>query len=158
MKYFLIVLTITMYGVNTKAQLVPPIPETAEDSVKAVINKMFTTMKNADAASLKTCFAGSMVLQTISRDNEGKLIVINDTPAGLINFISKESPGNVDERISFDVVKVDGPLAIAWTPYNFYYKGQFSHCGVNSFQLVRFSGEWKIQYLIDTRRKQECKE
>jgi hypothetical protein len=155
MKYFLIVLTIVLCGINTKAQLVPSMQETAEDSVKAVINKLFTGMKTADAALLKTCFADSMVLQTISR--AGKLVVKNEDPAGFIDFISKEAPGNADERITFDVVKVDGPLAIAWTPYNFYYKGQFSHCGVNSFQLVRFNGEWKIQYLIDTRRKQGCK-
>jgi hypothetical protein len=132
--------------------------QTAEDSVKAVINKMFTGMKTADAALLKSSFADSMVLQTISRNKEGKLVVINENPADFIDFVSKESPGNADERIIFETVKVDGPLAIAWTPYNFYYKGRFSHCGVNSFQLVRFNGEWKIQYLIDTRRKQGCVE
>ncbi len=157
MKYFLIVLTIVLYGINTKAQLVPSMRETGEDSVKAVINNLFTGMKTADAALLKTCFADSMVLQTISRDKAGNLVVKNEDPAGFIDFVSKEAPGNADERITFDVVKVDGPLAIAWTPYKFYYKGQFSHCGVNSFQLVRFNGEWKIQYLIDTRRKQGCK-
>ena len=157
MKYFFILLTIMAGGTNAKAQLVSPMLETAEDSVKMVINRMFTAMKNADTTLLKTCFADSMVFQTISRDKEGKLIVINENPAEFIGFISEELPGNADERITFDVVKVDGPLAIAWTPYNFYYKGQFSHCGVNSFQLVRFNGEWKIQYLIDTRRKQGCK-
>ena len=148
MKYFLIALTILVCQ-NGKAQ-------TAEDSVKTVINRLFTSMKNADPVMLKTCFADSMVLQTISRSKEGKLIVVNEPPSSFIDFISKESPGNADERITYDVVKVDGPLAIAWTPYNFYYKGKFSHCGVNSFQLVRFNGEWKIQYLIDTRRKQGC--
>jgi Putative lumazine-binding len=157
MKYFLIVLTLVLYGIKAKAQLVTPMRETAEDSVKAVINKMFTGMKNADAVLLKSCFADSMVIQTISRNKEGKLMVKNEDPSGFIDFISKEAPGNADERIVFDVIKTDGPLAIAWTPYNFYYKGQFSHCGVNSFQLVRFNGEWKIQYLIDTRRKQGCK-
>ena len=156
MKYFFIVLTIMMGGWNVNAQGVPGNRETAEDSVKAVINKMFTGMKTADAAMLKSCFADSLMLQTISRNKEGKTIVRNDAPAGFIEFISKESPGNADERITFDVVKVDGPLAIAWTPYRFYYKGQFSHCGVNSFQLVRFNGAWKIQYLIDTRRKDGC--
>ena len=151
MKYFFIVLTVMVYGTTVKAQ-------TAEDSVKAVINRMFTGMKTANPALLKSSFADSMVLQTISKNKEGKLIVVDENPADFIGFISKELRGNVDERITFDVVKVDGPLAIAWTPYNFYYKGQFSHCGVNSFQLVRFNGEWKIQYLIDTRRKQGCKE
>ncbi len=158
MKYFFIVLTVMLSGLTAKSQLVPHMPETAEDSVMAVISKMFTAMKNADPELLKSCFADSMVLQTISKNKEGMLIVRNDNPAGFIDFIRKESPGNADERITFDVVKVDGPLAIAWTPYNFYYKGQFSHCGVNSFQLVRFNSEWKIQYLIDTRRKQGCVE
>jgi hypothetical protein len=149
MKYFLILLTIAVYGKTASAQ-------SAEDSVKAVINKLFAAMKNADAVSLKECFADSMVLQTISRNKEGNIIIRNDNPADFISFISKETPGNADERIVFDLVKTDGPLAIAWTPYSFYYKGQFSHCGVNSFQLVRFGGHWKIQYLIDTRRKQGC--
>jgi len=121
------------YGITARCQH-------AEDSVKAVINNMFTGMKNADAELVKTCFADSMVLQTISRNKEGKLVVRNEAPAGFIEFVSKELPGNADERITFDVVKVDGPLAIAWTPYQFYYKGNFSHCGVNSFQLVRFNG------------------
>ena len=149
MKYFLILLTV-LITITGKSQ-------TAEDSVKAVINNMFAAMKNADPVLLKTCFADSMVLQTIGRDKEGKLIVRNEEASGFIDFISKESVGNADERITYDVVKVDGPLAIAWTPYNFYYKGTFSHCGVNSFQLVRFNGVWKIQYLIDTRRKAGCK-
>ncbi len=148
MKYFLILLTVITCG-NVKAQ-------TAADSVKTVINKMFTAMKNADAPLLKSCFADSMVLQTISKNKEGKPIIINENPADFIEFIRKEIPGNADERITFDIVKVDGPLAIAWTPYQFYYKGQFSHCGVNSFQLVRFNGKWKIQYIIDTRRKDGC--
>ena len=156
MKYFLILLTMLVSVAVTHAQLVPAIRETADDSVKSVINKMFTAMKTADPVLLKSCFADSMILQTITKNVEGKLVVRNEAASGFIEFISKESPGNADERITFDVVKVDGPLAIAWTPYNFYYKGQFSHCGVNSFQLVRFNGEWKIQYLIDTRRKQGC--
>ena len=42
------------------------------------------------------------------------------------------------------------------TPYKFYVGEKFSHCGVNSFQLVKIRGEWKIQYIIDTRRRQNC--
>ena len=113
MKCFFIVLTIMMCGATAKGQLVPTIRETAEDSVKSVINNMFTGMKTADTVLLKSCFADSMILQTISRNKEGKLIVRNEVPSGFIDFVSKESPGNADERITFDVIKVDGPLAIA---------------------------------------------
>ncbi|MBI3140023.1 MAG: nuclear transport factor 2 family protein [Sphingobacteriales bacterium] len=149
MKYFFILLTVLFCGIGTKAQ-------TAEDSVKAVVNTLFTGMKNADAALLKTCFADSMVLQTIVRGKEGGIKVINENPAEFIDFVSKQKPGLADERIRFETIKIDGPLALVWTPYEFYYNGQFSHCGVNSFHLVRFGNGWKIQFLIDTRRKQGC--
>ena len=130
--------------------------QSAEDSVKAVVNKMFTAMKNADGALLKTCFSDSVIFQSISRNKEGNTIVKNEDAAAFAEVISKQKAGDLDEQIIFDVVKVDGPMAIAWTPYKFYVAGKFSHCGVNSFQLVRFNGEWKIQYLIDTRRRAGC--
>ena len=150
MKYFFILLTVVAIKSTIHAQ-------TNEDSVKAVINKMFVGMKNADALLLKSSFADSTLLQTITRNKEGKITVINESIIEFSDLVSKQSPGAADERISFETIKIDGPLAIAWTPYNFYFNGQFSHCGVNSFQLVRFNGEWKIQYIIDTRRKQGCK-
>ncbi len=71
--------------------------------------------------------------------------------------ISTLPKGAADEKITFDIVKVDADLASVWTPYQFYFNNKFSHCGVNSFQLVRINGEWKIQYIIDTRRKDNCR-
>lgn len=151
MRYFFIVLTVFLSGTCANAQ-------SAEDSVKTVINRMFTAMKNADPVQLRACFSDSIVFQTIARTKEGTLVVRNESPADFADQISKAAPGSLDERIRFETVKVDGPLAMAWTPYQFFYNGQFSHCGVNSFQLVRFNGSWKIQYIIDTRRKQGCTE
>ena len=130
--------------------------QTAEDSVKTVINHLFEAMKNGDAALLKSTFADSAILQTITRNKEGNTIVQNEEVAEFINFVSKQPKGAADERITYDVLKIDGALAIAWTPYKFYFNGTFSHCGVNSFQLVRFNSGWKIQYLIDTRRRKGC--
>jgi hypothetical protein len=130
--------------------------QTTEDSVKAVINKMFASMKNADATGLKSVLADSALLQTITRDKEGKAFVRNEPFGVFIDFVSKQTIGDADERIRFEMIKVDGPLASVWTPYQFYYKGKFSHCGVNSFQLVRVNNAWKIQYIIDTRRRENC--
>lgn len=149
MKHFFIVLTLTLCGNFAVAQ-------SAEDSVKMVINKMFTAMKNADGEMLKSTFSDSIVFQSIGRNKEGVMIVRNESPAGFIDQISNAKPGSLDERITFETIKVDGPLAFAWTPYSFYFNNNFSHCGVNSFQLVRFNGVWKIQYIIDTRRKDNC--
>lgn len=126
--------------------------QTAQDSVKTVINKLFTAMKSSDAASLKECFADSAILQTITRNGK----IRNESVAAFISQISTLPKDSADERISFETIKVDDALAIAWTPYQFFYAGKFSHCGVNSFQLVRLNGFWKIQYLIDTRRRNGC--
>ncbi|MBL7763703.1 MAG: nuclear transport factor 2 family protein [Chitinophagaceae bacterium] len=149
MKYILLLLTAIISMTMIKAQ-------TTEDSVKAVVNKMFDAMRNGDSESLKSTFSESVVFHTIATSKEGVESVRSEDPKGFIDFVGKEKKGVLDERISFETIKIDGPLAIAWTPYKFYYNGNFSHCGVNSFQLVRINGSWKIQYIIDTRRKTGC--
>ena len=130
--------------------------QTTEDSVKAAVNHLFVAMKAADAAALQNTFTDSAILQTIVT-KDGKPTVETEAVQSFAMSISKVEKGDADERIAFDVVKVDGDLALVWAPYQFYWKGVFSHCGVDSFQLVRSNGEWKIQYLIDTRRKEGCK-
>jgi len=149
MKCFFILLTAFLVGTATRAQ-------TAEDSVKTVINTMFSGMKNADATLFKAAFSDSAIMQTISRTREGNTIVRNESLSEFAEFVGKLKKDSADERIRFETIKIDGPLAVVWTPYNFYFNGQFSHCGVNSFHLVRFNNVWKIQYLIDTRRRQGC--
>ena len=129
--------------------------QTAEDSVKTTIQTMFAAMKNGDASGFKSVFAESAILQTIGR-REGKMTIISESVNEFAELVGKLKKDSADERIKFDVVKIDGPLAIAWTPYEFFHNGNFSHCGVNSFQLVKIDGVWKIQYLIDTRRRAGC--
>ena len=128
-------------------------PQTAVDSVKAVVNALFTGMKTGDSALLRSCFDDDAILQTIARNKEGKTIVRQDKVADFAAQVVKLPKGAADERIQFETVKIDGAMAIAWTPYQFYYNGQYSHQGVNMFQLVNYDGTWKIHFLIDTRRK-----
>jgi hypothetical protein len=130
--------------------------QTTEDAVKAVVNNLFTAMKNADTILLKSTFADGAIFQTISKDKEGSTIVRTEAVQGFVDLIGKQKKDDLDERITFGTVKIDADLASVWTPYHFYAGGKFSHCGANSFQIVRIKGEWKIQYLIDTRRRQGC--
>ncbi|MDR6403869.1 MULTISPECIES: nuclear transport factor 2 family protein [Chryseobacterium] len=121
--------------------------------IEKPIRNLFIAMKNADPELLKTTFSETAVLQTITKDG-----VKNENINDFITSISKYSKGDLDERIVIEAIHTDGNLASVFTPYSFYFKGKFSHCGANSFQLVKQNGEWKIQYLIDTRRKENCKE
>ncbi len=123
-----------------------------ETLIKATLNQLFTGMKNADSVLIKNSFAKNAVLQTITKNGAR-----DEKLKDFAESISRLNKNDADERIIFENILVDGNLASVWTPYEFYYKGRFSHCGVNSFQLVKTNGEWKIQYLIDTRRKDNCK-
>jgi hypothetical protein len=149
MRYFLIALTIFL--------TVPAAhPQTAEDSVKQVIQDLFAGMRNADAGLFRSAFGDSAVLQTIARNRDGATVVRTESVTAFAGFVAGLKKDSADERITFETIRIDGPLALVWTPYRFYHNGKLSHCGVNSFHLVRFAGGWKIQYLIDTRRKQGC--
>ena len=130
--------------------------QSEEDSVKAVVNAMFDAMKNGNEQGLKNCFSDSAILQTIANTKTGQKVIRTEQVADFATSVSKLPKGAADERIVFETIRIDGPLAIVWTPYKFYYNGQFSHCGVNSFHLVKLNGNWKIHFLIDTRRKEPC--
>jgi hypothetical protein len=119
---------------------------------KPIIN-LFLAMKNGDAQLLKTVFSETAILQTITKDG-----VKNESIEEFTKSISKMKKGELYERITIEAIHSDGNLASVFTPYSFYYNGKFSHCGANSFQLVKQNEKWKIQYLIDTRRKDNCTE
>jgi hypothetical protein len=129
--------------------------QSSEDSVKLAVNNLFTAMISSDSAGVIHAFTEGAILQSI-KETDGMVTAADEKLTDFGHVIAGLQKGDADERIKFDMVKIDGPLAIVWTPYQFYYKGVFSHCGVDSYQLLRVNGQWKIQYLIDTRRKGGC--
>jgi hypothetical protein len=149
--FILLILSITKFSSNAQS-LNSAGSAASENEVKQVIQNMFHAMQQADTSLLKTCFSDKVIFQTILNKPEGAVIKtesIND----FIQSIGKQTPNVLDERIEFGAIQMDELMATVWTPYTFYYKGQYSHKGVNSFQLVRLKEGWKIQYLIDTRYK-----
>lgn len=126
------------------------------DSVKQVVESLFRAMKQADSVTLQSLFTETAQLQTVVVLKDGSTNIRTEAVSNFITMVGRMPAGDADERIHFEAIHIDGNLASVWTPYQFYYKGTFSHCGVNSFQLVRINGVWKIHFLIDTRRKAGC--
>lgn len=127
--------------------------QNAETEVRQVITTLFDGMRNADSAAVAGVFSQDCTMQTIATDKAGKAVVRTEQVSRFASSIARQKPGVIDEQITFETIKIDGPLAIVWTPYRFIYNGNYSHGGVNMFCLVNLGGQWKIQYLIDTRRK-----
>ncbi|MFL5748970.1 MAG: hypothetical protein ACJ751_30130 [Niastella sp.] len=147
MKRFAILFTVVLALTSTVQA------QTTEDSVKTTINRLFEGMKNADTVLLKSAFTDDPILQTVATNKKKQVYIKSDKFKDFVKFIGDQKVGEADERVEFETIRIDGPLAMVWAPYQFYYKGKFHHCGVNSFQLVWIDNTWKIQYLIDTRRK-----
>lgn len=136
----------------------PSLAQTPEQEVEAVIRSLFDGMKQKNAEQVAAAFSSEGLMQTVQQKPEGTSIGSNSV-ADFVKRIANTPAGTVlDERILSYQIKVDGSMASAWTPYQFYVNDTFSHCGVNSFQLVKLAEGWKIVYIIDTRRKEPCQE
>ncbi|HEX8427097.1 nuclear transport factor 2 family protein [Hymenobacter sp.] len=130
---------------------------TAEpEAVKKTIQTFFEGMRKGDSTLVRSTFAPGAVFHTIANRN-GTTELRSENPSEFVKAVGKPHKEIWDERITFDKVLIDANLASVWTPYEFYLGSTFSHCGYNSFQLVKLAGGWKIAHVIDTRRKEKCK-
>jgi hypothetical protein len=125
---------------------------TSEKEIIKPIENLFNAMKSTDSLGVKNAFSGSAIMQTFGKNQEIRTDKVED----FAKQVGASQAGDLDERFTISKILVDGNMASVWVPYQFYYKGNFSHCGVNSFQLAKINNEWKIQYIIDTRRKDNC--
>jgi len=130
--------------------------QSTADSVRQVINQFFVAMRTADTSQIRQQLTPNVIFQTIKSHRDGTVTVENESVDAFRKSVGTLKAGQADERIEFSDPHIDDNLAVVWTPYQFYFNGQFSHCGVNTFTLVRSSSQWKIHYIVDTRRKLGC--
>lgn len=127
-----------------------------EKAVKATILKMFDAMRAGDSTLLGQTFHKEMMLKSVVADKEGNIQLRESKASDFLKAVGTPHDKVWDERISSWEIRVDGALATAWTDYSFYAGEQFSHCGVNAFQLIKQDGVWRIFHVADTRRKDNC--
>jgi hypothetical protein len=145
-------LILMMAGFSLRAQ---PVEEKA---IKSTIDQFFLGMRTADSVMIAQTISPTAVFQTIVLQPDGAVKVETESIPAFLQSVGKPHPEIYDEQISYRSILIDADLASVFTPFKFYLGKKFSHCGVNSFQLVKLKGLWKIQYIIDTRRKTDCVE
>lgn len=115
------------------------------------INHMFDAMREHNGEKLLKQFTESAKLERATKDDTVK----QSDLAKFADFIGKTEK-HLDEKLFNISLHQSGNLASAWTPFAFYLDGELSHCGINSFQLIKQKGEWKITYLIDNAYQGDC--
>lgn len=130
----------------------------AETEVKETIQEFFQAFHEQDSIKLRAMVVPSIYMQSIAVDSSGNSELESEEYSKFSkSIVSIPSTTKFEERlISFDI-RMNGALASVITPYSFYVNDILSHCGVNSFQLYRTEGEWKIIHIVDTRKKEGCK-
>lgn len=119
--------------------------------VLASIDALFAAMASHDVAAARKLLvpgAGFVVLKP-----DGTVAMERD-----VDFLQAlgSQKGAWRERIWNPQVLLHGALAQVWAPYDFHLDSKLSHCGVDSFSLVRDASGWRIAGISYTVQPKGC--
>ncbi len=123
-----------------------------EAEIKKSIQVFFEGLQTADTIKIKSVCSSALVLHSVSDTAKGIRFTNESIKEFYKSIASIPKDMKIEERLLSYNIQADGPMAHVWTPYEFYINGKLSHSGVNSFQMFKDNGVWKIVYIIDTRR------
>ncbi|WP_405206029.1 nuclear transport factor 2 family protein [Aquimarina sp. LLG6339-5] len=131
---------------------------TNHKNAKQAVLDFFEGFHKGDTSMIRKTIAPSVVMQTIAKTKEGKTKAINTDMNKFLAVIHNRPKDQkwLEKLLDFKI-DADAHIAQIWTPYEFYVNDQFSHCGVNIFQLFNDGNTWKIIAIADTRKKEGCK-
>jgi len=120
--------------------------------VLAAVQGVFDAINNADPDLLRTVMASDARVVAV-RPGRAPAASSVEEMASLV----ADPPQRFVERMWDPEVRIQGPLASVWAPYDFYRDGDFSHCGVDAFHLVQVDGAWRIEGLTyNTLQPPDC--
>jgi hypothetical protein len=132
--------------------------EFSEAEAKRIITTFFDGFHKGDTVLMKTVMMPNVMLQSTYVAENGNNELSRSYSKDLFQAIAERpSDQKWEERLMGFNGYVDGNLSQIWTPYEFYINGNFSHCGANSFTIIRTESGWKILNIIDSRRREGCK-
>jgi hypothetical protein len=125
---------------------------------KGLIENFFEAFHAKDSSELKSFAHPEIKMQSVAIDAEGNTTLSTEEYSAFIKSIASiPKSTKFEEKLHGFEIKMNGMIANVSTPYSFYVNDELSHCGVNTFQLMKSNDEWKIIYLVDTRSKSGCK-
>jgi len=125
-----------------------------KQDVQKVIEDFFVAFHQKDTIKLQSVCSDKIILQSISESvTKGNKLSTESSAEFYKSISSIPSSMKFNEKILSYTIQIDGTMAHVWALYEFYLNDKLSHSGVNTFTLFKEKDNWKIIYLIDTRRK-----
>jgi hypothetical protein len=69
-----------------------------------------------------------------------------------------KDPRSHRERYWSPTVHIRGGIAQVWAPYEFWIDGKTSHCGIDTFDMVKVDGRWRVANAMWTVEPDACAE
>ncbi|MEO8573971.1 MAG: nuclear transport factor 2 family protein [Pyrinomonadaceae bacterium] len=123
-----------------------------KESAITVVNKLFAAMKAKDAEQIKSVFTseGQLIAIDKPRDGKGPSKMRVLTGDGFATMIAANKGADYIEQMPSPEARVTGDLAVVSGRYTFHLGDKLSHCGTNTFNLVRIETGWKIANAAST--------
>lgn len=139
------------------AVLLVAMPANAQEDREAILAKVqqfFDALEKSDTAAGRE--AVLLDGQYFRLRDVGDSLDLSRTPH--TQFLRNLAAGGNDflERMWDPTVLQHGRMAVVWTPYDFYRAGEFSHCGVDVFNLIRTNAGWRISGIMYTVEPTGC--
>ncbi len=122
-----------------------------EKDVIATAQRLFDAMAAHNADTARALFTPGAPLTAVRVNGE----ISNSTSEQFASHVGAAKDAWLERMWNPKVLMRRG-LAIVWADYDFHLNGKFSHCGVDSFTLVRGQEGWKISAVAYTTETSGC--
>ena len=111
-----------------------------------VVNKLFEAMRAKNMEAIRALFTpeGQLVAIDKPRTGEGLSKMRVFTADAFSKMIAEAKAPEFIEKMPQPKAEIFGDMALVYGRYTFHVGDKFSHCGTNSFHLVRTPDGWKI--------------
>ncbi|MEO8634015.1 MAG: nuclear transport factor 2 family protein [Gemmatimonadales bacterium] len=123
-------------------------------AVLAAVDSLLAAMSRRDVALSRRLLVPGAAFHSIL-DGEAPAAPRMQSDSGYLRSLASDTSA-LRERIWEPTTMIAGALAQVWAPYDFHVNGTFSHCGIDSFLLLKTTVGWQIAAVAYTVRRQGC--
>jgi len=123
-------------------------------AVVEVVRTFFEAMTAKDVEKSSAVMTADGVLYGY-RENDAGLQIIRPTHADYLEGLATRE-NELIERFWEPTVLLHERMAVVWTPYDLYVDGEFSHCGIDNFSLLKMEQGWKITGIVFSMEADNC--
>jgi hypothetical protein len=133
---------LTFLGFCPLAAQVPAHDSALSAEATALAFEFLEALSAADTATLSAMMAPRAMIYSV-REGSGGPSFGAVSREEFLESLGKEDQ-ELLERMWDPTVLVQDRVAMVWTPYDFHLNGEFSHCGIDVFTLLRGTEGWQV--------------